>query len=100
MKTVLKEQKRNFLITQRLLVLVLMVTFSLTYTTSAFSQVAINEDDSNGDPAADLDVKSTTKGLLFPVMTATNRDALQSPVKGLLIFNRSGGYHNYYDGTN
>lgn len=64
------------------------------------AQVVINEDDSNGDSNSALDVQSTTKGIIFPVMTAADRDALKSPVQGLLIFNRSGGYHNYYDGTN
>jgi len=63
------------------------------------AQVAINEDDSDGDASAALDVKSTTKGVLFPIMTSTNRDALKSPAEGLLIFNRSGGYFNVYNGA-
>ena len=66
----------------------------------AIGQTAINEDDSDGDTSAELDVKSTTKGVLFPVMTEAERDAIAGPAAGLLIFNRSGGYHNYYNGSN
>lgn len=65
------------------------------------AQVTINEDDAAGDASAELDVQSVTKGVIFPVMTVTQRDALKSPAEGLIIFNRSaGGYHNVYDGTN
>ncbi len=95
MVTTLKKQ--NLLSTTKSLML--LVLFSLMYN-SSIAQVAINEDDSNGDPAAALDIKSTTKGVIFPIMTETDRNNLKSPANGLLIFNRSGGYHNYYDGTN
>jgi hypothetical protein len=50
------------------------------------AQVSINADGSLPDNSAMLDVKSTTKGLLAPRMTAAQRDAIVSPAKGLLIF--------------
>jgi hypothetical protein len=37
--------------------------------------------------SAQLDVSSTTKGLLPPRMTTTQRDAIASPAAGLIIFN-------------
>jgi len=37
--------------------------------------------------SAQLDVSSTTKGLLPPRMTSTQRDAIASPAMGLVIFN-------------
>ncbi len=64
------------------------------------AQVTINEDDASGDASAELDIQSTTKGVIFPIMTSAQRDALKSPAAGLLIFNRTGGYHNVYDGSN
>jgi len=67
---------------------------------TSIGQTAINEDNSDGDASSELDIKSTTKGVLFPVMTEAERDAIAGPTAGLLIFNRSGGYHNYYNGTN
>lgn len=47
-----------------------------------------------------LDIVSTTKGILIPRMTKTQRDAIGSPVTGLLIFqtNSTPGFY-YYDGS-
>ena len=39
------------------------------------------------DPSAALDVQSTTAGLLPPRMTTTQRDAIASPVNGLILYN-------------
>lgn len=52
------------------------------------------------DPSSLLEVKSTTKGVLFPRMTKAQRDALASPAQGLLIYqtNNSPGLY-YYDGS-
>jgi hypothetical protein len=41
---------------------------------------------SNSDPSAQLEVKSDTKGFLPPRMTATERDAIASPVAGLMLY--------------
>ena len=75
-------------------------SFFLSFGFSIHAQTAINEDNSDGDATSELDIKSTTKGVLFPVMTEVERDAIPSPTAGLLIFNRSGGYHNFYNGSN
>lgn len=47
-----------------------------------------------------LDVVSTTKGILVPRMTKTERDAIASPASGLLIYqtNQTPGFY-YYSGT-
>ena len=37
--------------------------------------------------ASKLDVTSTTGGILFPRMTATQRDAIASPPDGLVVYN-------------
>lgn len=39
------------------------------------------------DASALLDVQSTTKGVRFPNMTTTQRDAISSPAAGLVIYN-------------
>jgi len=77
----------------------LMVLMSLIFCFHvANAQVAINEDDSDADPKAALDIKSTTKGMLFPNLSETQRNNLPSPATGLMIFNRTVGYFNYYNG--
>ena len=57
----------------------------LAFTVSA--QVGINTDGSQPDNSAQLDVKSTTKGFLPPRMTTTQRDAIVSPARGLVVYN-------------
>jgi hypothetical protein len=51
-----------------------------------YGQVAINLDGSDPDLSAMLDVNSTVSGLLIPRMTATERDAIDDPANGLLIY--------------
>jgi hypothetical protein len=50
------------------------------------AQVSINMDASLPDNSAMLDVKSTSKGILVPRMTAAERNAISNPAKGLLIY--------------
>jgi len=62
---------------------------------------SINADGSIADASAILDVKSTTKGMLIPRMSKTERIAILSPATGLLVFQNtpdSIGFH-YYDGS-
>ena len=89
------KEKRKSLKIKAFLMLIFFVAF-----TGLNAQVAINEDDSDADPTAALDVKSTTKGVIFPKLSETERDNLPSPAEGLMIFNRTVGYFNYYNGTN
>ncbi len=46
------------------------------------AQVAVNNDGSNADPSAILDVKSTSSGLLFPRMTEAQMNAIATPAAG------------------
>ena len=52
--------------------------------TSLKGQVGINN--SAPDASAQLDVSSTTKGLLLPRLTKSQRDAITSPAAGLMIY--------------
>ena len=51
--------------------------------------------------SAALDITSTTKGLLIPRMTNAQRQAISSPVAGLMVFQTDGaaGRFMFYDGT-
>jgi hypothetical protein len=51
------------------------------------------------DASAKLDVTSTTSGFLVPRMTNTQRDAIITPTKGLLVFSTTDNSFYYYDGA-
>jgi hypothetical protein len=64
----------------------------------ALAQIGI--DNANPDASAILDLTSTSKGLLAPRMTQTERNAISNPATGLLIYqtNATPGFY-VYDGT-
>jgi len=64
----------------------LLVMTCLTIANLAFAQVGINTDNSAPDPAAMLDVKSTVKGFVLPRMTRLQRNAIPSPIEGLMVY--------------
>jgi len=63
------------------------------------AQVGINTDGSQPDNSAQLDVKSTTKGFLPPRMTTTQRDAIISPARGLVVYNLDCDDFQYFNGA-
>jgi len=63
------------------------------------AQVGINEDNTQPDASALLDVKSTTKGMLVPRMTTTQRNLISSPATGLLVFDTTTGSFWFYNGS-
>lgn len=79
---------------------VLLVLFTFPALLLAQGGVGINDDNSNPDNSAMLDVKSTDKGLLTPRMTEVQRDAIVLPATGLLIYQTDATPGFYvYDGT-
>ncbi len=61
--------------------------------------IGINADGALPDPAAMLDVSSTTSGLLIPRMTTAQRDAIASPPIGLQVFNLTTNTLEVYAGA-
>lgn len=66
-------------------IICLLIAISIIINSNAQS-VAINTDGTSPDASAALDIKSLTKGMLTPRMTNTQRDAIQKPATGLLIY--------------
>ncbi len=66
----------------------------------SFSQVAVNTDNSAADPAAMMDVKSNSLGLLTPRMSAGERTAIITPATGLIVYqtDQTPGFY-YYNGA-
>lgn len=66
----------------------------------ALSQsVAINTDGSGPDASAMLDVSSTSKGMLMPRMTSTERESISSPASGLMVYDNTESAIYYYAGS-
>jgi len=63
------------------------------------AQVAVTTDGTAPDNSAMLDVKSTSKGLLLPRMTTTERDGISNPAVGLIIYNTDFNTLEVFDGT-
>ncbi len=74
----------------------------LLFAGSIFAQtgsVGINNDGSTPAASAMLDVSSTAKGFLPPRMTTVQRNAISSPVEGLVIYNTDDKALNIFNGT-
>jgi hypothetical protein len=61
--------------------------------------VGISTDNTNPDPSAMLDIKSSNKGMLIPRMLTSQRTAISSPATGLLVFDTNTGSFWFYDGA-
>jgi hypothetical protein len=65
----------------------LLILFIFFYSIIATAKsVAINNDGTTAAASAVLDLKSTTKGFLPPRMTIAERDLIENPATGLLIW--------------
>ena len=66
--------------------MILTMVFLAIATSYSYAQIAINENSSDPDPSAMLDITSTNKGILLPRMTTTERENINNPADGLLVF--------------
>ena len=82
--------------------LIILLAIFITFAATAQS-VGINADGSTANTLAMLDVSSTTKGFMPPRMTEAQRNAIATPVAGLIIYCTdcaTNGELHYYNGTN
>ncbi len=78
-------------------IFILFLTVFITQT--VFSQVAVNSSGNAADASAMLDVSSTSKGMLVPRMTTSQRNAISSPATGLLVYDTDENNFYFYDGS-
>lgn len=79
-------------------ILVSLITITCGMQSLAQS-VAINTDSSAPNTSAILDIKSTSKGILIPRMTTAQRTAIETPAKGLMLFDVTTNSCWFYNGT-
>ena len=51
------------------------------------------------DPAAKLEINSTSGGVLIPRLTTVQKNAIPSPPAGLMVFDNTANQFSFYDGT-
>src|SRR5690349_20787668 len=61
--------------------------------------VAINTDGTVAHSSAMLDIKTTSKGLLIPRMSSSQRTSISSPATGLMVFDTDTNTFWYFNGT-
>ncbi len=74
---------------KKLILLFLAITMIASYSLTA--QVGVNNDGSNPDNSAMLDVKSTDKGMLMPRMNSSQIQSIVNPADGLQVYNTDNG---------
>jgi hypothetical protein len=91
---------KDLQIGMRLKPLIYMASLILLIFISIQSHAQVGVGTITPDASAQLDVSSTNKGVLVPRMSKAERDLIQSPATGLLIFqnNETPGFY-YYNGT-
>ncbi len=69
--------------------------------TNQYSNVtgSVSVGTSSPDGSALLDIASTTKGVLFPRMTTSQRFAIANPTNGLLVYDTDKDEYHHYNGT-
>jgi hypothetical protein len=74
--------------------------FALFLALNLSAQVTINNDNSDPDNSAMLDIQSTEKGLLIPRMTESQKNAISNPATGLMLYqtDQKIGFY-FYNGT-
>jgi N-acetylneuraminic acid mutarotase len=77
--------------------LILLIPIILSEGTAFSQSVGIGTTTPNA--SAQLDISSTSKGILIPRMTTAQRDAIASPANGLMIYNSNTKQYNYYNGS-
>jgi hypothetical protein len=78
----------------------ILLTFLLLFSFLFFKATAqIGIGTSTPDKSAVLDVTGSDKGFLAPRMSSSQRKAIASPAKGLMVFDNDSSYFFYYDGN-
>ena len=77
---------------------ILLTTLALTIAITAFSQ-SVGIGTETPDSSAILDLSSTTQGILVPRMTDLERDAINNPADGLLVYVTTDSTFYCFDGN-
>lgn len=77
--------------------LITIFLFILTLKSAQAQNIGIGTTTPNA--SAQLDISSTSKGVLLPRLTAAQRDGIVSPAVGLMVFSTTDNSFYFFDGT-
>ncbi len=80
-------------------VIVLTIFTGLTFLQANAQSMGISNTAITPDASSILELRTTTKGMLIPRMTTTERDAISSPATGLVVYNTTTNKFNFYNAS-
>ncbi|MCI4669830.1 MAG: hypothetical protein MRZ79_16970 [Bacteroidia bacterium] len=81
------------------LLIQLFIFLLLWNSNTSMAQLAINTDGSNPNSSAMLDIKSSSKGILIPRMSETERANIINPANGLMVFDTTHNSFWFFNGS-
>jgi hypothetical protein len=94
MKTRKKTIRKFFMLLTTLIILIGLTSYRAKAQSMGISSSAITP-----DASSILEMRTTTKGMLIPRMTTTERNAISAPATGLMIYNTTTSNFNFYNGS-
>jgi hypothetical protein len=82
-----------------LTLLMMMLILSFSNPKIAAQSMGISSTSITPDASSILEIRTTTKGVLIPRMTKAERDLINFPANGLMIYNTSASRFNFYNGS-
>ncbi len=86
-------------IKNNLVPLIVLVTLMIFVQTIYAQSMGISSGAITPDASSIFEMRTTTKGLLIPRMKTTERDLINSPANGLMIYNTTTKQFNFYNGS-
>lgn len=81
------------------LVSIIILLSMLTFFGNAQNIAVTDDENYTAEPSAMLDVKSLDKGVLVPRLSTLQRTAIESPARGLLVYDTDFNNFFYYNGS-
>lgn len=81
------------------LLAILIIVFTFSNNTIGAQSMGISSNAITPDPSSILEMRTTTKGMLTPRMTATERENISTPATGLMLYNTTTNKFNFYNGS-
>jgi hypothetical protein len=80
--------------------IVVLFILLITYQLNTVAQVAVNNNGNASNNSAMLDISSSNKGFLIPRLTIAQRDSIENPDNGLIVFSTDNNTISFFDTTN